>query len=204
MNQPLDEALRELLNGVFQMPTKQSMKQRKSSITNAFVNAIIPVITPEPAEIGHALAVLGMSHEDISCAYCGDATTEWDHLRPLVLNKRPTGYISEIANLVPSCPKCNQSKRNQHWREWMLSAARRSPKTRAIADLDERIRRLESYEAWRAPTKVDFEQLLGAEEWSHYWSLWENLTNALTEAQIVADKMSAVVRDRLKIGSGAS
>ena len=47
-----------------------------------------------------------------------------DHLRPLVKDKEPTGYISEIHNLVPSCGKCNQSKGNKEWKAWM----RRDPR----------------------------------------------------------------------------
>jgi len=40
----------------------------------------------------------------LQCSYCGTPATEWDHLRPLVMNKKPTGYISEIHNLVPASP----------------------------------------------------------------------------------------------------
>jgi hypothetical protein len=126
------------------MPLVQTMVQRKSSITNAFVNSIIPVVVPSPEEILEALAILNMVPEDVRCAYCGDQSSEWDHLRPLVHKRRPTGYISEIANLVPSCGKCNQSKGNKAWRPWMLSAAPRSPAGRKIANVTERIARLEA------------------------------------------------------------
>jgi 5-methylcytosine-specific restriction endonuclease McrA len=74
------------------------------------VNSIIPVIDPSDAEIEEALNILKMEANNVRCSYCGDKATEWDHLRPIVKNKRPTGYISEIANLVPACGKCNQSK----------------------------------------------------------------------------------------------
>jgi endonuclease I len=49
-----------------------------------------------------------------------------------VLKKKPTGYISEIHNLVPACGKCNQSKGNKEWRQWMLSDATLSPKTKGF------------------------------------------------------------------------
>src|SRR5687768_4986894 len=107
----------------FQMPTSMTITGRSSSITNAFVSAIIPVVFPTEAEVIEALAVLGMLPTDVRCAYCGDASSEWDHLRPLVVNQKPTGFISEIANLVPSCGKCNQSKGKKPWREWMCSSA---------------------------------------------------------------------------------
>ena len=125
-----DELRRKLLIAAFQMPPAQTMKSRKSSITNAFVNSVIPVIQPSLDEIEQALFILGMAPSDVRCAYCGDENTEWDHLRPLVLDHRPTGFISEIANLVPSCGKCNSSKGNKPWRSWMLGKARHSPTTR--------------------------------------------------------------------------
>ena len=71
---------------------------RSSSITNAFINSIIPVIKPSEEDIKEALNVLGMDKENFRCAYCGDGVTEWDHLRPLVINQKPTGFISEIQN----------------------------------------------------------------------------------------------------------
>ena len=118
----------------FQMPAVATLVSRKSSITNAFVNTLIPQITPALDEIEEALAILGMDASDVQCAYCGDKMTEWDHLRPLVVEQRPTGYISEIANLVPACNKCNQSKGNTGWRKWMLSKKARHSPTKARQD----------------------------------------------------------------------
>jgi len=92
------------------MPTPMKITGRSSSITNAFINSIIPVVLPSAEEVKQALEILGMTAETFQCAYCGSIASEWDHLRPLVKGKKPTGYISEIHNLVPSCGKCNQSK----------------------------------------------------------------------------------------------
>jgi transposase len=90
---------------------------------------------------------------------------EFNHLRPLVLNKRPTGYISEIHNLAPTCGKCNQSKGNKPWHTWITSSAKQSPKSRGVSDLNQRIETLQKYEAWLEPTKVDFESVVGTEKW---------------------------------------
>lgn len=125
----------ELPKSVFSMPTPMTIKSRISSVTNAFASAIIPVIRPTDDEVREALQLLGMSVDSVSCAYCGDPHTEWDHLRPTIKDQRPTGYISEIRNLVPACGKCNQSKGNKNWREWMLSDAPFSPKTRSVEDI---------------------------------------------------------------------
>ncbi len=189
-----DNHRRKALATAFQMPSVQTMVSRKSSITNAFVSAIIPVRAPSHPEIEKALHILGMNPYDIRCAYCGDKATEWDHLRPLVLNRRPTGYISEIANLVPACGKCNQSKGNKPWRDWMRSAARLSPTGRGLAGIPGRIARLEAYEQWLTPTRVDFEAVLGPQDWEHYWSLCEGVIEQLRQCQQVADAL------RLRIG----
>jgi hypothetical protein len=188
-----DEAVSKLLMAAFQMPSVQTMVSRKSSITNAFVNAIIPVKVPTIDEIDTALSLLEMEPHDVRCAYCGDASTEWDHLRPLVLNRRPTGFISEIANLVPACGKCNQSKGNKPWREWMISAAPRSPTGRKIADTDQRIARIESYERWKKPTKVDFESILGSQAWKEYWALYDAVVADLAKCQVVANSLRDII-----------
>lgn len=198
MTPPLDDRRRELVQSVFRMPSVQTMVSRKSSITNAFVNAVIPVVAPTLHEIAEALSILGLDPEDVRCAYCGDRSTEWDHLRPLVLKRRPTGFVSEIANLVPACGKCNQSKGNKEWRQWMLSNAKLSPTGRRLPGVHERIARLEAYAEWREPTRVDFETLLGRDAWEHYWSLCEAVIGELRDAQAVADDIKSRIAEALK------
>jgi endonuclease I len=112
---------------------------RTSSITNAFYNGIIPVIEPTEKEIDNVLDILEINKNNVTCCYCGDVATEWDHLRPLIVGKKPTGYISEIANLVPCCGKCNQSKGNKNWEEWINSSAKLSPRIRNVKDINKKI-----------------------------------------------------------------
>ena len=127
-----------------------------------------------------------MDHGNFQCAYCGHTASEWDHLRPLVVNKRPTGYISEIYNLVPACGKCNQSKGNKSWKTWIQSTAKLSPKSRGIQDIDERIRRLEKYEQWSQPTRIDFETVVGKEKWTQHWANCELVQTTMRDAQQLA------------------
>lgn len=189
---------RRLLEAAFQMPSVQTMVSRKSSITNAFVNSLIPVLRPTPDEIAEALSILGMDASDVRCAYCGDKSTEWDHLRPLVLKMRPTGYISEIANLVPSCGKCNQSKGNKDWRTWIVSVrGRHTPATRKIADLTGRIARLETYEQWRAPTRIDFESRVPVDDWKQYWDMWSDINDELRRCQDLAETIRQRIASQL-------
>lgn len=174
---------------VFRMPAVQSMKSRKTSITNAFVSAIIPVIPPTAEEIAQAVEVLGMTADTVQCIYCGDKCNAWDHLRPLVVGRRPTGYISEIANLVPCCQPCNSSKGNKNWRDWMSGKAGQSPATRGVQDVPARIARLEAFEKWRQPTKVDFEAIIGPEAYKTYWAELDRIVGEMEVSQELADKV---------------
>jgi hypothetical protein len=198
MTTSADDLRRQLLTGAFRMPSVQTMVSRKSSITNAFVSAIIPVVAPTLEEIEKALGILGMEPGDVRCAYCGDQSTEWDHLRPLVIKRRPTGFISEIANLVPACGKCNQSKGNKQWRDWIVSEASLSPTARGKVDVEERSARLDAFEKWLSPSRVDFSAIVGHEEWEQYWSLCEDLVGELHKCQQVADTIRAQVIEAVR------
>ena len=171
----------------FAMPNPVKITGRSSSITNSFVNSLIPLVPPTEAEVAEALAILGLSWSDLRCAYCGNAATEWDHLRPLVRAKRPTGFISEIANLVPACGKCNQSKGSQPWEAWMRGKALRSPSTRGIVDVEQRVERLRAYEQWREPTVIDFELAAGNDLWERHWQNNARLLELMRECQTTAD-----------------
>lgn len=166
---------------------------RSSSITNAFINSIIPVIKPNEGEVKQALGLLAMGKDHFQCAYCGDSASEWDHLRPLVINQKPTGFISEIQNLIPACGKCNQSKGNKNWKKWIISTAPRSPKTRNIPDLALRIERITAYENWKKPTVVDFESTVGKKRWEQHWKNWETILNIMENSQLLATEINTLI-----------
>ncbi|HYN82777.1 MAG TPA: HNH endonuclease [Gemmatimonadaceae bacterium] len=176
------------------MPTPVSIAARSSSITNSFINAIIPAVVPTEAEVLEALGVLGIDPENVCCAYCGDGATEWDHLRPLVVKQKPTGYISEIGNLIPACGRCNQSKGNKSWRSWIESNAPRSPKRRGIPNLADRIAHIEAYERWREPVPLDFASVIEPDIWAKHWENWERVLAEMRESQ----KLAAKIRVQLK------
>ena len=174
---------------VFRMPTQLKITSRTSTMTHTFVSAIMPVVTPCEDEIVTALTLLGMDPKSVACTYCGDTYTEWDHLRPLIINKMPTGYITEIRNLVPSCGKCNQSKGNKEWRVWIFGPAKLSPKTRGVKDIAQKARRLEAFEAWGNVTPMDFQALADATLWNNHWEFREELIDVLRRAQINAGQL---------------
>ena len=174
---------------MFRMPTPMKITGRSSTITNAFVNSIIPVIYPTEEQVREALEILGMDCGSICCSYCGAIYTEWDHLRPIVNDRKPTGYVSEIHNLVPACGKCNQSKGNSAWRQWMYSNAKLSPRSRQIVDIDVRAERLNEYENWGTPIVVDFATIVGQDVWKQHWKNWEAIQTAMQDAQLLADRI---------------
>jgi len=194
----ISQERRKALQAAFRMPSVQGMLARKSSITNAYVNSIIPIIKPTIEDIDAALGILQMDADNVRCVYCGDESSEWDHLRPLVLNRRPTGFISEIANLVPACGKCNQSKGNKPWRDWMRSDAKRSPTGRGLPDVEQRIALIEKYEQWQEPTHVDFAAIVGSDAWSEYWALCDALIEDMRASQEVADRIKQRAMDHLR------
>lgn len=182
---------------LFRMPKPMKITGRSSSITNAFINSIIPVVEPTEEQVKEALTILGML-DDYQCSYCGAVASEWDHLRPLVVNKKPTGFISEIHNLVPACGKCNQSKGNKDWRKWMMSDAALSPKTKGVKDVRERMQRLEKYEQWCDPTNLDFESIVGKDVWDKHWQNWEEVQNKMKESQKLAEQINGQVKKAFK------
>ncbi|WP_425475770.1 HNH endonuclease [Mesorhizobium hunchu] len=165
----------------FRKPLK--ITQRTSSITNSFVQSIIPWVPPTEAERAESLEILGIQEDDIVCAYCGAGASDWDHLRPLVRAKRPTGYISDYKNLVPACGRCNQSKGAQEWRSWISGKATGSPSTRGVADLKSRIEALERFEAWGNVQPIPLEEMAPAEMWKTHWDNLLRLEEALRKAQ---------------------
>lgn len=87
--------------------------RRASSITNTFLQAGIPRVAPTPTEIDEALNVLGMAQDSRTCAYCGTPATDWDHLRPMAREKRPTGCIDEIPeNSLPMRTSSSEFRRH--------------------------------------------------------------------------------------------
>ena len=186
----------------FQLPSPGRIDGRSSSITAAFFTAITPVIEPADAEVDQALAILGMAPRQCVCAYCGGAKTEWDHFLPIVKKQRPTGYITELVNLVPSCGKCNQSKGNTYWHEWILGPAKASPKTRNIPNLNERVEQLEAYERWRVPVRLDYALIFGKNDWDIHISNWKVVLSEMAKAQAHANKLRVMAIEYLHKQTG--
>lgn len=89
--------------------------------------------------------------------------------------------------------KCNQSKGNSDWRTWITSSAKLSPGSRKIPDLESRIARLEEFEKWRVPTKIDFEQVVGSEKWQHHMGNLQSTLDLLERHKELANEIRDIV-----------
>ena len=187
-----------ILSEAFSMPKSVGIRGRSSTLTNSFVSSIIPQVEPTDQEIAEALRILHLDPANLSCAYCGDTYTEWDHLRPLVMDKKPTGYVTEIRNLVPACGKCNQSKGNKDWKKWIVSGARLSPASRQVPNLSEKIRRLETYEKWGSVNPVPLESFVSADLWNRHWDNHRKLLSMMEESQESANALKVTIERQYK------
>ena len=184
---------------VFKMPKATKITGRKSSITNASVNGIIPSIKPSEEEIKGALNTLGIDPENVRCAYCGEKMTQWDHFFPLIDNEKPTGHITEIHNLVPCCSTCNSSKGITYWRNWFYSDAKNSPKKIVKDDneLKKKYDKLVVYENKYPRTVLNIEEIIGENECND-WNDYENMKQKLIEMMEEAQKLSNKIKEKLK------
>ena len=178
-------------NNLFKMPKSVTITGRISSLTNAFVNGIIPVIEPSDEEVQNALKDLGME-DGIRCAYCGGEYREWDHFYPLVKNRKPSGYISEINNLVPCCSSCNSKKGNKLWADYM--------KTFQTQDHDwaKRYQLLNSYASNKKRTFIseqEFQEICG-ENWLKHWNNLDALVLQMNNYQVLSDTIRIKLRDK--------
>jgi len=90
-------------------------------------------------EIAKVLAFFGADPPE--CVYCGSyEVRRWDHLVPV-----KKGGETVLGNMVPACARCDDSKRDLPFEEWMMSETRWSPKSRGIRDVDQRVKRIKAY-----------------------------------------------------------
>jgi hypothetical protein len=164
---------------------------RVSSVTNGFVQAILPARKPCAEDHAIYLAMLEIDPDNLTCAYCGDPAHHWDHLFPFVRSKRPSGYLNEPRNLVPACGPCNTSKSGNDWRTWMFGKAKRSPKSRNIGEIDRLAARLEVFVTSASLQEADLEALVPPDLWASYWNKRDAIEEGLRQAQADA----AVIRN---------
>lgn len=182
----------------FKMPAKQNLKGRSSTISNAFVIGITPYIRPDDSELEAYYSALGI--QEGQCAYClGDGNGR-DHLKPLVINGMPSGYITDIHNLVPCCQKCNSSKGSKDFKTWYKSKANiKRLKQAGLSDqtIEERYNKICEYEKL-VPEPLNYEALVGKELWNEYKARLERLQKELSDNQMFCDKLNEIITKAIK------
>ena len=80
-------------------------------MNHAFASALAPCSDYDEEVLSAALRFLGQDpNGDLTCVYCSQPATTWDHLVGLVEKAELRGFGHQIGNLVPSCQPCNSSK----------------------------------------------------------------------------------------------
>lgn len=176
------------------VPTNDTIKSRTSTVAKSLATSVIPRIDPFDWELEIAKKTLRFGEEgEVLCTYCGKPATELDHLNPLVNNKMPSGYITEIANLVPCCRKCNGSKRSMPWKEWLTQNTDIEEETKR-----ESIRILTRYTTELPATKLDYDKIKGFKAfWNNYKSICEKLDTAEKEARKILPTVESTIRRHL-------
>lgn len=145
--------------------------------------------------------IITINLKDLRCVYCGEQATNLDHLFPFIKDKRPTGYFTEPANLVPCCGDCNQKKGAKPWYLFMgeLIEAAEEDKTRNM--LESRKKDLLSYcQKNNLPTsdtnqQLNTHKLVFENDVLGWWDdVYKEVVSALDNAQIQIDAFKAGIK----------
>ena len=181
----------------FKLPTKSNLKNRTSTISNAFAIAITPYIRPKDVEMDRFLEELQLKNGQ--CAYCLGKANAMDHVKPLVTNGLPTGYITEIRNLVPCCSACNSAKGAQEFKTWYKSkknVERLHNEGLTDDQIEKRFEILSEY-VNKIPNPIDYKTILGDELWQEFLERKDNMIKLLKENQSFCDKLNAIIKEKI-------
>lgn len=79
----------------------------------------------------------------------------------------------------------------------MTSPARLSPTTRGVVDIEARIRRLQEYENWREPIRINFAAIISPQMWQRHEENWKNVVSLLRTSQELASQIRVEVRNAI-------
>jgi hypothetical protein len=121
------------------------------------------------AEIGEVPFFFG--DESPACVFCGTTPiNRWDHLVPI-----SKGGDTTLGNIVPACAKCDDSKRDLPFEEWVVGDAPNSPKTRGIPNLNDRLAKINAYVRMYAYRPCPPSERLSAGEVCRFKALQQDL-----------------------------
>lgn len=183
----------------FKLPTKSDLKSRISTINNAFAISITPYIPPQEFEVQAFFKELRLQAGQ--CAYCLGNANAMDHIKPLVTNGLPTGYITEIKNLVPCCSACNSAKGAKDFFFWYKSDSnveRLHQNGLSDEQINERFQILSAY-IQKVDSPLDYKSILGDELWSEYLRRKEELISLLKDNQEFCDSLNKIIKEKLEM-----
>lgn len=181
------------MNNKYKMPTRSTLKQRSSTINNAFAMSITPYIKPSDSDLIDYYERLRINNGQ--CAYCLREGNGRDHLKPLVCDGMPTGYITDIHNLVPCCPACNSAKGSKTFEDWYKSEKNiERLKKLGLTDeeIDERYNTIIKFSE-SIPSPIDYEKIVGKESWEEYNKRREKLIKQLDEDQNFCNELYSII-----------
>jgi len=133
-------------------------------------------------EMSKVLEMLQMVEPE--CIFCrSPGIQRWDHLVAI-----RQGGETVLGNMVPSCARCDDSKRELDYDQWMISDARNSPKSRRIADVAERLQRIKEFVRQSKYEVTPVEERLDATE-------RERLAGIRARFQDLRQEVEALIRD---------
>ena len=178
------------------MPTKSTLKNRKTTMNNAFVYSIMPwekITKEEYKNICKKLKI-----KENQCAYClKENANTMDHLNGLVTNKEPSGYYTEKNNLVPCCSHCNSLKGNKNFEDWYkddicekigISKEEMSQRRKIICE----------YKENNPAKKLDLKQILGKKDYEKYLKMKKELLDKIEECEKFCEELNKKVTDIIK------
>ena len=176
------------------MPTKSTLKNRKSTINNAFVYSIMPwkKLTEEEYEsICKELKI-----KENQCAYClKENATTMDHLNGLVNNREPSGFYTEKNNLVPCCSHCNSSKGNKTFESWYTDD--RSDEIGITKEkMQQRRKIIYEYMKNNPARKLNLKQILGKKDYEKYIRMKDELLEKIEECEKYCEKLNKKINEQ--------
>lgn len=130
----------------------QRIKGRSSTIRGEYLKGILPQYAySNDFKIEH-YRKFGIIID--KCVYCGENANTLDHLNSPIKNKKLTGYTNKIGNLVPSCGRCNSSKGNRNWSDWLQSNSKIVNGIKKKRGYQKRIETIRNYEKSNPQFKI--------------------------------------------------
>lgn len=163
----------------FKYPASDQISGRTSTICRSMACTLLMRKACSPEEEAKWMSFF----PEKQCAYCGKPASHLDHLYPLIIDRKPTGYGTEPANLVPCCTECNQPKGNMNWEDYMRSSLCKHVGNESFDNLDaaieHRINVLREFEKSMGIKKIEM-----SEDAIKTWNtILQKFDRALADAQ---------------------